>query len=67
MYKNSRTEVRVERIRSEWFDVNVGINQGLILNPFLFAIVLHEITKDVICGLLKEVLYADDLVFLGDS
>ena len=67
MYKNSRTTVRVEGVRSEWFDVNIGVQQSSILSPFLFAVVLDKITKDVRGGLLKEILYADDFMLLGNS
>ena len=28
MYKNSRTTVIVEMLRSEWFNVNFGVHQG---------------------------------------
>ena len=40
------TALRIEDRRSEWFEVKVGVYQGLILSPLLFAIVLDEITKD---------------------
>ena len=64
MCKNSRTAVRVEGVRSEWFDSNVGVHQGSILSFFLFAVVLNEMTMDVRGRLLKEILYADNLVLL---
>ena len=45
----------------------LGVHQGSVLSPLLFAVVLDEITKDVREGILKEFLYADDLVLLGNS
>ena len=57
MFKNSSG-----RNISEWFAVNVGVHQGLISSPFLFAVVWHEITKDVRGGLLKEIFYVDDFL-----
>ena len=59
--------MKVEGVRSKWFDVNVGVYQDLILSLFLFAIVLNEITKNVISGLQKKIFYADNLVLVGDS
>ena len=43
MYKNSKKTMRVEGKRSKWFDVNIGVHQGLISSPFLLAIVLDDI------------------------
>ena len=38
-----------------------------MLSPFLFAIAIVEITKNVREGGVKELFYADDLVLLGDN
>ena len=46
MYENSKKTMRVEGKRSKWFDVNIGVHQGLILSPFLLAIVLDDIYED---------------------
>ena len=53
--------------RSEKFKVKVKVDQGSILNSLLFAIVMDEIAKDVREGGVKELVYADDFVMLGDS
>ena len=66
MYNCVETAVRMEDRRSEWFEVKVGVHQGSVLSPLLFAIVLGEITKDIKEGIPKEYLYADDLVLLGN-
>ena len=39
----------------------LGVHQGSVLIPLLFAMVLDKITKDVREGILKEFLHADDL------
>ena len=44
MYNCMETAVRMEDRRSEWFEVKLGVHQGSILSPLLFAIVLDEIT-----------------------
>ena len=51
---------------SEWFEVKVGVHQGSVLSPLLFAIVMDAVTENVEKGM-KEFLYADDLVIMGDS
>ena len=59
--------MRLEDGRSDPFDVDVGVHQGSVLSSLSlslsFAVVLDEITKDVTEG----ILYAYDLVLLGDS
>ena len=57
----------MEYTKSEPFDVRVGANQGSILSPLLFALVMDEVTKDIRDGVVKEMLYADDLVLVGDN
>jgi len=43
------------------------VHQGSVLSPLLFDVMMDEITRDVKDGGVKEILYADDLVFLGDD
>ena len=67
MYTNIETSVKVEYTRLELFDVKVGVHQGSILSPLLFALVMDEVTKDIREGVVKEMLYADDVVLVGDN
>ena len=67
MYTNIETSDKVEYTRSESFDVKVGVHQGSILSPLLFALVMDEETKDFRKGVVKEMLYADDIVLIGDN
>ena len=67
MYTNIETSVKVEYTRSESFDVKVGVHQGSILSPLLFALVINEVTKDIREGVVKEMLHADDIVLVGDN
>ena len=60
------TGVRMVDLKSEWFEVKVGIYQSSVVSLLLFAILLDEITKDVREGTLKEFFCADDLVLLGN-
>ena len=67
MYTNIETSVKVECTRSEPFDVKVGVHQGSILSPLLFVLVMDEVTKDIREEVVKEMLYADDLVLVGEN
>ena len=67
MYTNIETSVNVEYTRSESFDAKVGVHQGSILSFLLFALVMDEVTKDIREGVVKEMLYADDIALVGDN
>ena len=61
LYEGTKTRVRVESELSEEFEVKMGMHQGSVLSPFLFAVVVDVVTEFAREGALNEVLYADDL------
>ena len=65
--EGSKTKVKVESEFSEEFYVAVGVNQGSVLSPLLFAIVVDVVTENAREGLIKELLYADDLVIMSEA
>ena len=67
LYEGAKTKVKVGGGMSDGFSVEVGVHQGSVLSPFLFAIVMDVLCEDVREGLLFEILYADDLVLMADS
>ena len=50
---------------SKEFEVKVGVNQGSILSPLLFIIVLEALSREFRAGVPWENLYADDLVIIA--
>ncbi|KAK3556710.1 hypothetical protein QTP70_015094, partial [Hemibagrus guttatus] len=48
MYERSRTVVRCAVGQTEEFKVEVGLHQGLALSPFLFAIVMDQLSEEVV-------------------
>ena len=67
MYDSIKTSVNMGCMRSNSFEVKVGVYQGSILSPLLLAIVMDEVTRDIREGVVKELLYADDMILLGNS
>ena len=65
LYGDATTTVKVG---SEFSDqLQVGVHQGSVLSPLLFAIVMDVVSEDARKGLLNEILCADDLVLMSDS
>lgn len=67
MYVDARSDVRVNDKHSESFPVTVGVHQGSVLSPLLFAIVMEALSRECRTGCPWELLYADDLVIISDS
>ena len=58
--------VRVGSTYSEEFKAKVGVHQGSVPSPLLFAIVVDVITENA-KGVVNELLYADDLVLMSKT
>ena len=67
LYEGSRTKVRVGSGTSDEFGVRVGVHQGSVLSPLIFAIVVDVVTEHARKELLNEILHADDLVLMSES
>ena len=67
LYEGAKTRVIVDSELSEEFEVKVGMYQGFVLPPFLFAMVEDVVTKFAREGSLSELLYVDDLVLMSDT
>ena len=65
LYDGAKTRVRVGSAYSEEFQVIVGVYQGSVLSPLLFAIVVDIITENARRGVVNELLYADDNVIMS--
>ena len=67
LYEGSRTKVRVGSGLSEEFGVRVGVQQGSVISPLIFAIVVDAVTQQARKELLNEILYVDDLVLMNKN
>ncbi|KAK3567280.1 hypothetical protein QTP86_016086, partial [Hemibagrus guttatus] len=62
MYERSRTVVRSAVGQTEEFNVEVGLHQDSALSPFLFAIVMHQLSEEVRQESPWTMMFADDIV-----
>ena len=67
LYDGAKTGVRAGFAYPEEFEVKVGVHQGSVLSPLLFAIVVDVITENARRGVISELLYADDLVLMSKN
>ena len=47
IYTGVRTRIRTLVGDTDDFPIDIGLHQGLALNPFLFTIVMDELTKGI--------------------
>ncbi|KAK3574198.1 hypothetical protein QTP86_004334 [Hemibagrus guttatus] len=67
MYERSRTVVRCAVGQTEEFKVELGLHQGSALSPFLFAIVMDQLSEEVRQESPWTMMFADDIVICSES
>ena len=72
-YENTTSKIFYSNTFSESFNVDLGVKQGCILSPFLFAMYLNDLNDSLPGGVVVDkihievLLYVDDIVILSDS
>jgi hypothetical protein len=67
MYDNVVTIVRTSDKDTNDFSINIGLHQGSALSPYLFALVMDDVTRDIQNGIPWCMLFADDVVLVDES
>jgi hypothetical protein len=67
MYNNVVTSVRTSDGDTNDFPINMGLHQGSALSPYLFALVIDEVTRDIQGGIPWCMLFADDVILVNES
>ncbi|KAK3514184.1 hypothetical protein QTP70_005264 [Hemibagrus guttatus] len=67
MYERSRTMVRCAVGQTEEFKVEVGLHQGSALRPFLFTMVMDQLSEEVRQESPWAMMFADDIVICSES
>jgi hypothetical protein len=67
MYDNVVASVRTSNGDTNDFPINIGLHQGSALSPYLFALVMDEVTRDIQGGIPWCFLFIDDVVLVDES
>ena len=67
MYKDAMTCVRTCDGDTRDFPIKIGLHQGSALSPYLFALVMDEVTRDIQDDIPWCMLFADDVVLIDES
>ena len=78
VYSNVKAMVRTDEGLTDFFECKLGVRQGCMLSPRLFIIFLNELEKMLKKSKFREIsignaievfllMYADDIVLLGDT
>ncbi|KAL3363599.1 hypothetical protein AABB24_012720 [Solanum stoloniferum] len=67
MYGGAKTRVRTVGGDSEHFPVEMGLHQGSVLSPFLFAVVMDELTRSIQEKVPWCMLFADDIELIDET
>jgi hypothetical protein len=67
MYDNVVSSVRTSDRDTNDFSINIGLHQGSALSPYLFALVMDEVTRDIQGGIPWCMLFADDVILVDES
>ncbi|KAD6795909.1 hypothetical protein E3N88_06805 [Mikania micrantha] len=66
-YANAKTSVRAPVGDTDLFSVEVGLHQGSALSPFLFAVILDELSRSIQAHIPWCMLFADDIVLVAET
>jgi hypothetical protein len=67
MYDNIVTNVRTSDRDTNDFPISIGLHQESALSPYLFALLMDEVTRDIQCGITWCILFADDMILVDES
>ncbi|KAM1919388.1 hypothetical protein ACFX15_023329 [Malus domestica] len=67
MYEGAKTTVRTHEGQTESFPIIVGLHQNSSLSPYLFALVMDELTRHIQDDIPWCMLFADDIVLIDET
>ncbi|GKE37338.1 retrovirus-related pol polyprotein LINE-1 [Tanacetum coccineum] len=67
MYEGAKTRVRSIVGNTKFFPVKVGLHQGLAISPYLFALILDELSRRIQENIPWSMVFTEDIVLVAES
>ncbi|GKA07973.1 retrovirus-related pol polyprotein LINE-1 [Tanacetum coccineum] len=67
MYEGAKTHVRTTVGNTKFFPVEVGLHQGSSISPYLFTLILDELSRGIQKNIPWCMIFADDIVLFAKS
>ena len=67
LHRGAKTKVRAKSELSEEFWMQIGVHEGCVFLPLLFATAIDVITENATERLMNAILHPDKIVFMSES
>ncbi|GKC15798.1 retrovirus-related pol polyprotein LINE-1 [Tanacetum coccineum] len=67
MYEGAKTHVRTTMGNTKFFPVEEGLHQGSTISPYLFTLILDELSQGIQKSIPWCMIFADDIVLIAES
>ncbi|GKC01320.1 retrovirus-related pol polyprotein LINE-1 [Tanacetum coccineum] len=67
IYKGAKTRVQTTVGNTDFFHVEVGLHQGSVISPYLFALILDELSREIQESIPWCMIFAQDIVLVAES
>nr|GEV94762.1 hypothetical protein [Tanacetum cinerariifolium] len=67
MYEGAKTHVRTTTENTKYFPINLGLHQGSAISPYLFTLILDELSRGIQENIPWCMIFADDIVLIAES
>ena len=67
MYEGAKTYVRTPVGHTEYFPIELGLHQGSAISPYLFTLILDELSREIQQSIPWCLIFADDIVLVSET